>query len=157
MDPLLRGICEQYIDSMLKEDQIKKIKSLVKKLKLPVESTGDASLGFFLGSIYSRIDDHYLRMYNRLPKKEEMKDYQDILVRRSKEISEKFHEPSRSTKASKLSNSKKQKITRRVKVNSRNKKKPVNLEEKELEELRRSFAQGTQPPSSILGIPVKSV
>jgi len=159
MDPLLRGVCEQYIDSMLEEDKIKKIKSIVKRLGLPVESKQDASLGFFLGSIYSKIDDHYLRMYNRLPRKEEMKDYHDILVRRSQEISEQFSaEPAKTAKPAKekTSKAKIQKVKRRVKVNSKKKKKPKNPDDEELEDLRLSLARGNQPPPNILGIPVKS-
>ena len=152
MDPLLRGVCEKYIDSMLEEDQIKKIKIIFKRLRLPVASKQDASLGFFLGSIYSKIDDHYLRMYNRLPKKEELKDYNEILVRRSAEISELFSaEPEKKT-----ATSTKQKVKRRVKVNSKKQKKAADLDDKEREELRLSFANDRQPPSNILGIPVKS-
>ena len=153
MDPLLRGVCEKYIDSMLEEDQIKKIKLIVKRLNLPVASKQDASLGFFIGSIYSKIDDHYLRMYNRLPKKEELKDYHEILVRRSTEMSELFSAEPGKNKTTKAT---KQKVKRRVKVNSKKPKKAADQDEKELEELRLSFARDGQPPPSILGIPVKS-
>lgn len=90
MDPLLRGVCEQYIDSMLREGEIEKIRRLVDLLDLPIASKMDASLGVFIGAIYSQLDAHYLKMYNRLPKKEEVEDYHGILRRRASEIKSKF-------------------------------------------------------------------
>ena len=82
-----------------------------------------------------------------------MKDYNEILVRRSAEMSELFlTEPAKKT-ATKAS---KPKVKRRVKVNAKKPKKSADLDEKELEELRMSFANDGQPPANILGIPVKS-
>lgn len=90
MDPLLRGVCEQCIDAMLGDGEIDKIRKLVDMLDLPIASNEDASLGVFIGSMYSQLEAHYLKMYNRLPKKNEIEDYHSILRRRAPEIKSKF-------------------------------------------------------------------
>jgi len=90
LDPLLRGVCEQYIDSMLDEKEIQKISTLVDLLDLPEASREDVSLGLFVGTIYTHINDHYKNMYNRPPKKGEMEEYNLILRRRAEEIKSRF-------------------------------------------------------------------
>lgn len=90
MDPLLRGVCEQYIDMKLEEKEIEKVRQLVDTLDLPVASKNDVSLGIFIGAIYSQLNIHHLKMYNRSPKKEDVEDYYSILRRRSEEIKSKF-------------------------------------------------------------------
>ena len=147
MDPLLRGVCEQYIDSMLEKDRIDRIKNLVISLDLPAKEQIDTALGFFLGNIYSKIDDHYIKMYNRLPNDMELTDYHHILQRRAKEISDVFVETyENSEKPPKV---KKRKVKRKKgdKVEE-----PIDPDEEELEELRRSLSNG-QMPETILGIP----
>ena len=91
MDPLLRGVCEQYIDMRLEDKEIEKVRRLVDTLDLPVASKEDVSLGIFIGSIYSQLNVHHLKMYNRPPKKEDVEDYYAILRRRSEEIKSKFN------------------------------------------------------------------
>jgi hypothetical protein len=83
-------VCEQYIDSKLEDGEIEKIKRLVDILNLSVSSKEDASLGVFIGSIYSQFDINYLKMYNKLPEKDDIEDYHRILRRRSHEIRVKF-------------------------------------------------------------------
>lgn len=90
MDPLLRGVCEQCIDSMLEEGEIERIMNIVNMLDLPVASREDAALGAFMGTMYSQLDAHYLKMYNRPPKRDEIEEYHSILRRRAHEIKSKF-------------------------------------------------------------------
>jgi len=90
MDPLLRGVCEQCIDSMLEEGEIERIMNIVNMLDLPVASREDATLGAFMGTMYSQLDAHYLKMYNRPPKMDEIEEYHSILRRRAQEIKSKF-------------------------------------------------------------------
>ncbi len=90
MDPLLRGVCEQYIDLRLEDKEIEKVRKLVDTLDLSVASKEDVSLGIFIGTIYSQLNIHHLKMYNRPPKKEDVEDYYAILRRRSEEIKSKF-------------------------------------------------------------------
>lgn len=92
MDPLLRGVCEQYIDCKLADGEIEKIKALLERLDLPTKSREDAALGVFLGIIYSQIDNHYMLMYNRFPSESEVEDYNRILQRRAPEIRARFME-----------------------------------------------------------------
>jgi len=150
MDPLLRGVCEQYIDSMLEEDRIDRIKNLVISLDLPAKEQVDTALGFFLGNIYSKIDDHYIKMYNRLPNDMELTDYHQILQRRSKEISEVFIETYENTE--KPPKVKKRKVKRKKDDKAED---PIDPDEEELEELRLSLSNG-QMPETILGIPTSS-
>ncbi|UCD43979.1 MAG: hypothetical protein JSV27_07445 [Candidatus Bathyarchaeota archaeon] len=90
MDPLLRGVCEQYIDSILDEKEIRKIRTLVDLLDLPETSREEISLGLFVGTIYAHINDHYRNMYNRPPNKDEIEEYNQILRRRAEEIKSRF-------------------------------------------------------------------
>jgi len=92
LDPLLRGVCEQYIDCKLADGEIEKIKALLERLDLPTKSREDAALGVFLGIIYSQIDNHYMLMYNRFPSESEVEDYNRILQRRAPEIRARFME-----------------------------------------------------------------
>jgi len=92
LDPLLRGVCEQYIDYKLADGEIEKIKALLERLDLPTKSREDAALCVFLGIIYSQIDNHYMLMYNRFPSESEVEDYNRILQRRATEIRTRFME-----------------------------------------------------------------
>jgi hypothetical protein len=91
MDPLLRGVCELYIDMKLEDSEIEKIRKLAEMLDLPVASKEDVSLGIFMGAIYSQLNTHYLKMYNRFPKKEDVDSYHQILQRRAEEIKSHFN------------------------------------------------------------------
>jgi hypothetical protein len=91
MDPLLRGVCELYIDMKLEDSEIEKIRKLAEMLDLPVASKEDVSLGIFMGTVYSQLNIHYLKMYNRLPKKEDVDSYHQILQRRAEEIKSHFN------------------------------------------------------------------
>jgi len=150
MDPLLRGVCEQYIDSMLEEGRIERIKNLVISLDLPAKEQIDTALGFFLGNIYSKIDDHYIKMNNRLPNDAELTDYHHILQRRSKEISDIFIESYEYS--DKTPRVKKRKVKRKKGEEPEN---SIDPDEEELEELRRSLSNGRMP-ETILGIPTSN-
>jgi hypothetical protein len=92
MDPLLRGLCEQYIDKKLDSDEIHEVKALMNSLELPVDSKKETSFGFLLGSVYSQLYIHCLNMYNRVPNEEEIENYHMILRRRAAEMLSKFEE-----------------------------------------------------------------
>jgi hypothetical protein len=92
MDPLLRGLCEQYIDKKLESDEIHEVKALMNSLDLPVDSKKETSFGFLLGSVYSQLYIHCLNMYNRVPNEEEIENYHLILRRRATEMLSRFEE-----------------------------------------------------------------
>ena len=92
MDPLLRGLCEQYIDKKLESDEIHEVKALMNSLELPVDSKKETSFGFLLGSVYSQLYIHCLNMYNRVPNEEEIENYHMILRRRATEMLSKFED-----------------------------------------------------------------
>ena len=59
-------------------------------LDIPLSSKEDTLLGVFIGNIYSQFDIHCLKMYNKLPEKDDIEDYHRLLRRRSHEIRVKF-------------------------------------------------------------------
>ncbi len=85
MDILIRGLCEQYIDYKLEESQIRAVRVLIDNVELPV-STEDVLLGYFLGAADSQLRNFTMTVYNRVPEKEEIEYFQEILVRRTPEI-----------------------------------------------------------------------
>ncbi len=85
MDILIRGLCEQYIDYKLEESQIRAVRDLIECVELPV-STEDVLFGYFLGAADSQLRNFTLTVYNRVPEKEEIEYFQEILVRRTPEI-----------------------------------------------------------------------
>ena len=91
MDPLLRGVCEQYIDNKLEGEEVRKVRDLVDTFDLPSSSKEDVALGLFIGTIFAYIHSHYMSMYNRKPKKNEILEYHRILRRRADEIKTMFN------------------------------------------------------------------
>lgn len=152
IDPLLRGVCEQFIDTKLEDGEIKKIKDFVEDLNLSVEAKGGASLGMFYGLVFSQIDDHYLKIYNRWPKKEELKDYYDILQRRAPEIRSKFRTAKQKKKTVKNNGAKKKK-----KKGKGATKKSKAKETRPSGDEKFSFDTNTKKPpiTNILGIPTR--
>jgi hypothetical protein len=134
MDPLLRGLCEQYIDKKLEPNEIHEVKALITMLDLPVSSEKETSFGFLLGSVYSQLYIHCLNMYNRVPNEDEIENYHLILRRRATEMLSKFEEHGAS--------------------------KGVILDEQRVQDKRKtmSFKENTmknQQIPSVLGIPIQ--
>jgi hypothetical protein len=150
MDPLLRGVCEQFIDTKLKDGEIKKIKDFIEALDLPIEAKGGASLGMFYGLVFSQIDDHYLKIYNRWPNKEELEDYHEILQRRAPEIRSKFSRVIQKKKTVKNNGTKKKKKKAVTKKGKTKETKPSGDE-------KFSFDTNSKKPpiTNILGIPTR--
>jgi len=86
MDPLLRGLCEQHIDEKLAEGEIRKILGLVEVLDIPAAALEDTLFGLFIAAVYSYLDNHCIKLYNRFPKRDEIDEYHRILRRRTPEI-----------------------------------------------------------------------
>lgn len=90
VDPLLRGLCEQHIDEKLAEGEIRKILGLVEVLDIPAAALEDTSFGLLMGAVYSYLDNHCIKLYNRFPKRDEIDEYHQILRRRAPEIKSKI-------------------------------------------------------------------
>ena len=142
---------ELYLKDLFKEHLKWVAAKNLDTLNLSVEEHIDAALGFFFGSIYSKIDDHYVKMYNRFPNDTELTEYHIILQRRSKEISGIFIE--------KYENSDKPPLVKKRKVKRKTSEDDseysIDADEKEIEELKMSFANGRMP-ETILGIPTRN-
>lgn len=146
MDPLLRGVCEQYIDSKLEGEEVRKVRDLVDTFDLPSSSNEDVALGLFIGTIFAYIHSHYMGMYNRKPKKNEILEYQRILRRRADEIKSKFNVGFQNKWEPDLEI---------VPENSSDEAPPEDVDEKEENDEIFSFDSNSrnQPESNILGIP----
>jgi hypothetical protein len=90
VDPLLRGLCEQHIDEKLAEGEIQNIRGLVEVLEIPATAIEDTSFGLFLGTVFSYLNNHCIKLYNRLPRGDEIDEYYQILRRRAPEIKTKI-------------------------------------------------------------------
>jgi len=90
MDPLIRGFYEQYIDVHLKEKEIKNVKGIVDIFGMSIKNKLDANLGFFVGYSYAQLLMQFLILNNRLPNKEEMTQFFDLMKRRFPEVIREF-------------------------------------------------------------------
>ncbi|EMR73171.1 hypothetical protein MCGE09_00008 [Thaumarchaeota archaeon SCGC AB-539-E09] len=146
MDPLLRGVCEQYIDNKLEGDEVRKIRKLVDILDIPFSSKEDVALGLFMGTIFSYIHNHYMSMYNRQPKKNEILEYHHILRRRADEIKSMFNLGPQNKWEPDLEF---------VQENNLDETPPEDVEEVEENDEKFSFDSNArnEPASNILGIP----
>ena len=86
MDPFLRGFSEQFIDVHLEEEEIRNMKAIVNMFGMGLKSKLDASVGFFLGYSYAELLMQFLILRNRLPNKNETKEFFDLIKRRYPEI-----------------------------------------------------------------------
>ena len=90
MDPFVRGVIEQYMDRMLLEDEMQKIRDLVALMDLPEASHEEIALGVFLGTIYSYANEHFLKMFNRYPDDSELEEYRLVMQGRVLQFKSKF-------------------------------------------------------------------
>ena len=90
MDPFVRGVIEQYIDRMLLEDEMQKVRDLVAIMDLPETSQKEIALGVFLGNVYSYANEHFLKTYHRYPDDSELDEYRLIMQNRATEFKSKF-------------------------------------------------------------------
>jgi hypothetical protein len=144
MDPFVRGVIEQYIDRMLLEDEMQKIRDLVAIMDLPGASKEEIALGAFLGTIYSYANEHFLKMYNRHPDDSELQEYLSIMQNRASEFKSKF----------------------RLEPPIKEIEEPVNSSEEEDEEVIKTIQEedekfsfdskaDKEPVTTILGIPIR--
>lgn len=179
MDPLLRGLCEQQIDKKLSGREIQDIRDLVEVLDLPVTSKEDAALGMFLGTIYNQLGTQCMKMYDRLPERDEIHGYHLILKRRVQEIKEKIFRLNTSNisdvttdeKTESVENTEDfalviQKKTQELKKKKEAKTKKQKIDDsgsslgsskKPVPEVKFSFNSSSrkEPTRNILGIPIK--
>ncbi len=146
MDPLLRGVCEQYIDNKLEDEEVRKVRDLVDTFDLPSSSKEDVALGLFIGTIFAHIHSHYMSMYNRKPKKNEILEYHRILRRRADEIKSMFNVGFQNKWEPDIEIVPEKKIEEAP---------PEDVDEKEENDEIFSFDSNShsQPASNILGIP----
>ena len=90
MDPFVRGVIEQYIDRMLLEGEMQKVRDLVAIMDLPETSQEEIALGVFLGNVYSYANEHFLKTYHRYPDDSELDEYRLIMQNRATEFKSKF-------------------------------------------------------------------
>ena len=140
MDPFVRGVIEQYIDRMLLEDEMQKVRDLVAIMDLPKTSQEEMALGVFIGTVYSYANEHFLKTYNRYPDESELVEYRLIMQNRALEFKSKF----------------------RLETQIQEPKEPEESPEDEPEEPQEedekfSFDSKTdkEPITTILGIPIR--
>ena len=85
-DPFFRGFLEQYVDVHIDEAEIKNMKGVVDLFGFGIKSKLDAQIGFFLGCSYSEFLMQFLILNNRLPRKDEMLMFFNMMKRRLPEI-----------------------------------------------------------------------
>ena len=143
MDPFVRGVIEQYIDRMLLEDEMQKVRDLVAIMDLPEASQEEMALGVFLGTVYSYANEHFLKTYNRYPDDSELEEYRLIMQNRAQEFKSKFQlEPQ---------------IQEPVEPEEISEEEPEVITEEPQEEDKFSFDSKAdkEPVTTILGIPIR--
>jgi hypothetical protein len=86
LDPYLRGVSEQFIDTHLEEKELQNMSAIVDIFALGIKNKVDANIGFFLGYAYSELLMQFLILYNRLPTKDETANFFNLLKRRYPEV-----------------------------------------------------------------------
>lgn len=143
MDPFVRGVIEQYIDRMLLEDEMQKVRDLVAIMDLPETSQEEMALGVFLGTVYSYANEHFLKTYNRYPDDSELEEYRLIMQNRAQEFKSKFQlEPQ---------------IQEPVEPEEISEEEPEVITKEPQEEDKFSFDSKAdkEPVTTILGIPIR--
>jgi len=144
MDPFVRGVIEQYIDRMLLEGEMQKVRDLVAIMDLPETSQGEIALGVFLGTVYSYANEHFLKTYHRYPDDSELNEYRLIMQNRATEFKSKFQlEPA---------------IPEPVEPEETSEDEPEEpTDEPQEEDVKFSFDSKAdrEPVTTILGIPIR--
>ena len=88
MDAIMRGIFEQFIDSILNNENllVGAQKTFEIPLECPVEKVEDMMFGYVVGRIIQFLDTAFQLRYQRLPTSEEAVESGEMIVRRAAEI-----------------------------------------------------------------------
>jgi hypothetical protein len=143
MDPFVRGVIEQYIDRMLLEDELQKVRDLVAIMDLPETSQGEVAIGVFLGNVYSYANEHFLKTYHRYPDDSELDEYRLIMQNRATVFKSKFQLESKTQEP--------------VEPEETPEDEPEETTEEPQEERKFSFDSKAdrEPVTTILGIPIR--
>ena len=92
MDAIIRGVFEQFIDSILKnENLLEGAKATFEiPLECPVEKVEDVMFGYVVGRIIQFADTAFQLSLQRLPNNEEALEMGEMIVRRATELSQKL-------------------------------------------------------------------
>ena len=90
MEPLIRGLFERFVDSLLIETELKKLIELVVYFKPTIKSEEDAAFGFLIGYAWGQLNLICRTMNKREPTEEEIGGSFEILIRRSEDIKSKI-------------------------------------------------------------------
>lgn len=86
MDPFVRGFNELLMDNHLDDMEIQNLKGITRIFDKQVKSRMDVQLGFLIGYSYAKLIMQFLILKNRLPKKEEIEGFFDLMKKRHPEI-----------------------------------------------------------------------
>ena len=91
-EPILRGIMEKEIDSLLEKEKLIVLVNSGKEFEPYISNEEDFAFGMIIGIITEVLICRTLDRYNRRPTREEWKELRDILRRRTPEIKSKISE-----------------------------------------------------------------
>lgn len=86
LDPFLRGFNESLMDTNLSETEVQNLKGITAIFGKEIKSKLDAQFGFILGFSYAKFLMQFLILKNRMPTKEETREFFELLKRRHPEI-----------------------------------------------------------------------
>jgi hypothetical protein len=86
LDPFLRGFNESLMDITLSEMEVRNLKGITAIFGKEIKAKLDAQFGFILGFSYAKFLMQFLILRNRMPSKEETREFFEILKRRYPEI-----------------------------------------------------------------------
>ncbi|MGD2200312.1 MAG: hypothetical protein PVJ38_01610 [Candidatus Bathyarchaeota archaeon] len=86
MDIFLRGLCEQHIANVLTEEKIHEIGELITEMGIPEGSKECFLMGYIAGTARFQLKNFCLTVLNRLPEKDEVEYFNDILRYKTTEI-----------------------------------------------------------------------
>ena len=86
MDPFLRGFNESLMDTTLSEKEVQNMKGITAIFGREIKSKLDGQLGFILGFSYAKFLMQFLILKNRMPSKDETKEFFELIKRRHSEI-----------------------------------------------------------------------
>ena len=83
MEPLMRGVIEQAIDSNLTDESLEELQVRFEMLKPIITSREDAMFGFIVGAVVATFSNLYSMILRRKPTDQEVDEMGKILQERS--------------------------------------------------------------------------